>query len=97
MKRTQGKKLVEISSLNFVELAGSEQAVADEQFYKETSVRQFVTKSFNGISSQIVRAALNKRSKNQMEDGDIKIVNCLRNTLTTASNIILVCCVSPSQ
>ena len=32
-----------------------------------------------------------------MEDGDIKIVNCLRNTLTTASNIVLVCCVSPSQ
>ena len=39
MKRSTHSKVQEISSLNFVELAGSEQAVADEQYYKNTSVR----------------------------------------------------------
>ena len=51
VKRTQAKKMVEISSLNFVELSGSEQAVAEERFYKDASVRTFVTRSFNGLSS----------------------------------------------
>ena len=39
MKRLPSKKLVEISSLNFVELCGSEQAVAEEKFYKDYSVK----------------------------------------------------------
>lgn len=33
MKRSQNKKLSEVSRLNFVELSGSEQAVAEEKFY----------------------------------------------------------------
>jgi hypothetical protein len=39
MKRLNNKKLVEISHLNFVELSGSEQAVAEEKFYKDSSIR----------------------------------------------------------
>jgi hypothetical protein len=39
MKRTQCKKLIEISHLNFVELSGSEQAVAEEKFYKDNSIK----------------------------------------------------------
>ena len=39
MKRTQSKKLVEISNLNFVELTGSEQAVADDKYFKDPSIK----------------------------------------------------------
>lgn len=51
MKRLSNRKLMEISHLNFVELAGSEQAVAEEKFHLNQSVKQFVTKSFNSLSS----------------------------------------------
>jgi len=39
MKRLSNKKLQEISNLNFVELSGSEQAVAEEKFYMNSSVK----------------------------------------------------------
>jgi hypothetical protein len=61
MKRMTNRRLMEISRLNFVELSGSEQAVAEEKFYMDSSVRQFVTKSFNTLSSQILKSALKKR------------------------------------
>ena len=51
MKRGTNKKMTEISNLNFVELSGSEQAVAEEKFYKDVSIKNFVTKSFNSLSS----------------------------------------------
>jgi len=57
LRRSSGR-VQEISKLNFVELAGSEQAVAEETFHKDTSVKHFVTTSFNSLSSRIVRAAL---------------------------------------
>ena len=83
MKRGSNKKMTEISHLNFVELSGSEQAVAEEKFYRDTSIRQFVTRSFNSLSSQLLRSALKKKTvSNSVDDGDSKIVNCLRNTLT---------------
>lgn len=94
MKRGSNRKMAEISHINFVELSGSEQAVAEEKFYQDASVRNFVTKSFNSLSSQLLRAALKKRNPG-VDEGDSKIVNCLRNTLTTSSNILLVCCVNP--
>jgi hypothetical protein len=94
MKRGSNRKMTEISNFNFVEMSGSEQAVAEEKFYKDSSVRQFVTKSFNSISSQLLRSALKKKPA-QMEDGDSKIVNCVRNTMTNTSNILMVCCVNP--
>mmetsp|Transcript_30795 Transcript_30795/g.30289 ORF Transcript_30795/g.30289 Transcript_30795/m.30289 type:complete len:150 (+) Transcript_30795:1136-1585(+) len=97
MRRTYQKKLQELSHLNFVELSGSEQAVAEEKFFMDSSVKQFVTKSFNSLSAQMLRAALKKRSNASMEDGDSKIVNCLRNTLTTTANILMVCCVNPGE
>jgi hypothetical protein len=33
MKRGSSKKMTEISNINFVELSGSEQAVAEEKYY----------------------------------------------------------------
>lgn len=51
MKRSGSKRMTEISHINFVELSGSEQAVAEEKFYRDVSVRNFVTKSFNSLSS----------------------------------------------
>lgn len=39
MKRTPSKRIHEISSLNFVELSGSEQAVSEETFYNNQSVK----------------------------------------------------------
>ena len=57
MKRNTNKKISEISSLNFVELSGSEQAVSEESFYNNQSVKQFVSKSFNALSAQIMKAS----------------------------------------
>ena len=46
-----GGQIREISRLNFTELCGSEQSVASGGQVRDTSVRQFVTKSFNGLST----------------------------------------------
>ena len=62
MKRGSNRRMTEISHLNFVELSGSEQAVAEEKFYKDSSVRNFVTRSFNALSSLLLRSALKKKS-----------------------------------
>ena len=43
--------LREISRLNFTELCGSEQSVTSGGQVRDTSVRQFVTKSFNCLST----------------------------------------------
>lgn len=95
MKRTNTRRLQEMSHMNFVELSGSEQAVAEEKFYKDSSVRSFVTKSFNSLSAQLLRSALKKKSASHSNDEDSKIVNCIRNTMTSNSNIVLICCVNP--
>jgi hypothetical protein len=47
-----------ISKLNFVELCGSEQAVAADSYFGGESIKEFVTRSFNSLSSIVVRAAL---------------------------------------
>ena len=40
MKRTQSKRLLEVATMNFVELTGSEQAVvAEDRFFKDVSVK----------------------------------------------------------
>jgi len=50
-----------MSKLNFAELAGSEQSVAQpDNFIRDTSVRQFITKSFNSLSNQILKASTKK-------------------------------------
>ena len=95
MKRTHQKKFKEISQMNFVELSGSEQAVANDcEMLADQSLKQFVTKSFNSISSQLMRTALRKPSSS-LQDGEVYIVDCLRKTLTKTSNILLVCNVNP--
>jgi len=37
--------------MNFVELSGSEQAVSQDTYFQDSSIKSFVTKSFNGLSS----------------------------------------------
>lgn len=101
MKRSYNKRLSEVSHLNFVELSGSEQAVSgDDMYHKDNSVRQFVTKSFNSLSTQLLRSALKKKqnttNSSTIDDEDSKLVNCLRNTLTSQSNIVFICCANPA-
>ena len=52
----------EVSKLNFTELCGSEQSVATGGQIRDTTIRQFVTKSFNCLSTQILKSALGKRT-----------------------------------
>lgn len=52
----------EVSRLNFAELCGSEQSVANGNQARDTTVRQFVTKSFNCLSTQVLKSALGKRT-----------------------------------
>ena len=85
----------ELSILNFVELAGSEQSVTStEAFMRDTTVRTFVTKSFNSLSTQLIKVATSK--KNQFVEGENPIINCLRQTLTQSSKILLITCSSPT-
>ncbi|CDW80672.1 kinesin motor domain containing protein [Stylonychia lemnae] len=98
MKRTSMNKIQEISTLNFVELSGSEQAVTQDKIMSDQSIKQFVTKSFNSLSSQLLRSALRKKTSgyNSLSDGEAVIVECLRKSLTSQSNIALICHVNPS-
>ena len=61
---------------------------------RDPSVRQFVTRSFNGLSTQVLKSALGKRQ--QLEEGDVSLVGALQSTLTAKSNVVLVACASPS-
>ena len=45
------QNLREVSRLNFTELCGSEQSVTSGGQGRDTTVRQFVTKSFNCLST----------------------------------------------
>ena len=85
-----------LSRFQFCELTGSEQSVAPAEtiFVRDTSVRQFVTKSFNCLSTQLLKTALGKRT--QPEQGDSSLINCMRGCLTSKSNVLLVSCASPS-
>lgn len=53
-----------------------------------------MTKSFNCLSTQILKSALGKRT--QLEEGDSGLVGSLKTTLTSKSNIVLVACASPA-
>jgi len=88
----EGGPMREISRLNFAELCGSEQSVAQGGQARDTTVRQFVTKSFNCLSTQILKSSLGKRT--QLEEGDSSLVAALKNTLTSKSNVLLVACAS---
>ena len=61
-KQAGNGQVKELSRLNFAELCGSEQSVATGEQVRDTSVRQFVTKSFNCLSTQILKSALGKRT-----------------------------------
>ena len=61
MSQSPTNILREVSKINFVELCGSEQSVAGAGQMRDTSIRQFVTKSFNSLSTQLLKSALGKR------------------------------------
>jgi len=72
----------EMSKLNFAELAGSEQSVAQpDNFVRDTSVRQFITKSFNSLSNQLLKAS-KKKQGGPIEQEESMLVNCLKPTLS---------------
>ena len=54
----------DISKLNFVELAGSEQSVSQsETCTRDATVRQFVSRSFNSLSEQILQISVGKKKR----------------------------------
>ena len=61
-KRKDGYE--DISKLNFVELAGSEQSVSQsETCTRDATVRQFVSRSFNSLSEQILQISVGKKKR----------------------------------
>jgi hypothetical protein len=75
--------------MNFVELAGSEQSVATET--RDTAIKQFVTKSFNSLSAELLRSALGKGNQERS-----LLVDCLKPTLCDKSEILLITCANSS-
>ena len=61
--KIEGTNYKNDSRIDFVELCGSEQAIASDTQFKGESVKDFITRSFNSLSSGLVRAALNKKPK----------------------------------
>jgi len=90
-----------MSQLNFVELAGSEQAVnTNQNLYhniKSTPIHEFVSKSFNSLSCHLMRLVIRKNKNNSsvMED-ETKLISCLRSTMGLDSQILVITCVDPN-
>ena len=89
--------------IDFVELCGSEQAVANESFVNGASVKDFITKSFNGLSSKIVKSTYSKlegqshrSSASHQQASELRLIKYLDATLNPQSKIVLISCVSPS-
>jgi hypothetical protein len=61
--KIEGSNYKNDTRIDFVELCGSEQAVATDTQFKGESVKDFITRSLNSLSSTLVRVALNKRPK----------------------------------
>lgn len=70
-------------------------------------MKDFITRSFNSLSSSIVRAALKKPQQSHRSSTsslmdtprqqDSKLLECLSQSVTSQSRIVMLCCVSPSQ
>lgn len=84
------KKHGPISRLDFIELCGSEQAVAEDRLYSNQSTKDFVTTSFNALSSLLVRAVLGKPSSPNL------LGETLADTVNASSQTNMICCVSSS-
>jgi hypothetical protein len=74
-----------------VELAGSEQSVSSDQMIRDTSLRQFATRSFNCLSAYLLKISTGKK----VTEEDCSLTHCLKKTLTSQSNVLLVACVPP--
>ena len=79
------------AQLNFVELAGSEQTQDSEAH--DTRAKNCIARGFNSLSSHLIKVALGK--KVLYDESENPFINCLRPSLSHASNILLVNCVTP--
>ena len=102
LDRKVGGVYKKFSQLNFCELCGSEQAVAQvEESYNEStddpnlSIRDFATHSFNSLSANLLIIALRGKVKTDSSKNESMIVKCLNETMTYKSKILLICTVSP--
>ena len=84
----------QLSQMNIVELAGSEQAVTSAS----QRDAEFISKSFNSLSCKVMHSVGRKRNLKESHaqpQVDSKLVQCLSPTLTVKSNILIVACVEP--
>ena len=88
--------------MNFWELWGSEQAVAETQnsFVEdsdspEMSIRDFATQSFNSLSANLLKSALRGKIKSESQNNESMITKWLKETMTYKSKVLLICAVSP--
>lgn len=94
---------MQLSQLNFTELAGSEQAVnnsaSEFQNLKQTPIHEFVAKSFNSLSCHLMRTIQRKKktaSSPITDDTETKLVACLRQGMSPESSVLLLSCVDPA-
>ena len=83
--------------MNFVELCGSEQAVAEAetsfiQDYDDPNItmKDFATQSFNSLSAQLLRTALRGKIKSDPLKTDSMLTKCLNETMSYKSNILFI-------
>lgn len=90
-------KFKKFSQLNFCELCGSEQAVAqvDDSFIDDSenpnlSIRDFATQSFNSLSANLLKVALRGKIKTDLNKNEAMVTKCLSETMTYKSKILLI-------
>ena len=84
----------QLSTFNLVELTGSEQAVGSSE--KRDGPRlEFVSKSFNSLSSHLMHLIPRKKASKQNPDQDSSLVQCLKATMTQDSCITLITTLDP--
>ena len=88
--------------MNFWELWGSEQAVAevnnsyiDDSDSPEMSIKEFATQSFNSLSANLLKSALRGKIKSESQNSESMITKWLKETMTYKSNVLLIWAVSP--
>lgn len=85
--------------MSFIELAGSEQSVASELMVRDTSVRQFATKSFNSLSAAMLKHATGKSNPAEEECNLMLLLKPhifdKNNKHSRNAMVVLVACVPP--
>lgn len=96
-KRHRAQEAEKVAVLNIVKLCGSEQAMSTSNKKKEDEIRNFIRKSFNGLSSMIVKSTGQSSKYKSSKPPATRLEEILRESVNKLSDTILVCCVSPSQ